>query len=60
MCFHVLRVSYLHSHAMCSTKLLNELFCCLCSFILFICGIETKRKEINKYTVGSNQGLGVC
>lgn len=38
----VFRVSYLHSHALCSVKLINMSFCCLWGFILFIC---KKRKE---------------
>lgn len=34
---YVRQLSYLHSHALCSVKLMKTLFCCLWGFILFIC-----------------------
>lgn len=38
----VFRVSYLHSHALCSVKLMNTSFCCFRRFSLFICLIKGK------------------
>lgn len=38
-------VSYLHSHALCSVKLMKISFCCFCGFILLICLGEKKEQE---------------
>lgn len=43
--FAARRVSHLHSHALCSVKLMKTLFCCLWGFILFICGREGWRQS---------------
>lgn len=45
----VFEVSYLHSHALCSVKLMNMLFCCLWSFILLIC--KKKERHFNKSVI---------
>lgn len=42
--FQVRRVSYLHSQALCSVKVMKMLFSCLWSFILFICTERDKDK----------------
>lgn len=42
----VFRVSYLHSHALCSVKLMNTSFCCFRRFNLFICGTKGQKKSL--------------
>lgn len=45
----VFRVSYLHSHALCSVKLMKISFCCLWGFILLICKKKKKRRKRNRH-----------
>lgn len=44
----VFRVSYLHSHALCSVKLMNISFCCLWGFILLICKKKQEEERIKR------------
>lgn len=54
----VFRVSYLHSHALCSVKLMNISFCCLWGFILLIC--KKKKQEEERIKRNSQVWLKVC
>lgn len=52
----VFRVSYLHSHALCSVKLMNTSFCCFRRFNLFICW-KKRTKKITWLTGGSKRDM---
>lgn len=57
--FCVWQVSYLHSQALCSVKLMKTLLCCLRGFILFICE-ERYGDKVKGLDDGSRRAVTRC